>query len=223
MAVEKKKSFLLYCDLKPQIDLLSYEDKGRLLEAIFDHECGGEVKQLPPMAQIVFKGMEAQLTRDRQRYEETCSKRAEAGKKGGLKSSQKRSKMKQKEANEADIDKEKEKEKEKEKDIEKDIEIDKDNDNDIDKETDPFAETRVVCNKMFFKAFGVRPSQMEEELLLSLYATVDEDIIEYAFEQAVFKNNKNLSYVLGVIKNLRSLGINNMGDMYEYDMKTGSF
>ena len=84
MAVEKKKSFLLYCDLKPQIDLLSYEEKGRLLEAIYDHECGGEVKALPPMAEIVFKGVEAQLERDRQRYEDTCQKRAEAGKKSGV-------------------------------------------------------------------------------------------------------------------------------------------
>ena len=75
---------------------------------------------------------------------------------------------------------------------------------------------------MFFKAFGEKPSKMEEELLLSLYATVDEDIIEYAFEQAVFKNSKNLSYVLGVIKNLRNMGINNMADMYEYDRKMGN-
>ena len=142
MAIERKKGFLMYCDLKAQIDMLNYEEKGRLLEAIYDYECKGETKKLPSKVGIVFSGIEAQLKRDKEKYEQTCKKRAEAGKRGMAIRWGKTEDITddnngyQTITKITDIDKDNDKEKEKDSDIEKDNDNDKEIDNDNDKEKD---------------------------------------------------------------------------------------
>lgn len=86
--MDTKKSFILYCDFKPMFDLLDYEDKGRLIEAIFKHECGETVKALPPMVTMAFASIQPHLIRNKEKWEDIRKKRAEAGRKGGMSSKQ---------------------------------------------------------------------------------------------------------------------------------------
>lgn len=78
-----KNSFLLYTDYKKHIDLLPLEEKGKLLDAIFNYAEGIEV-ELDGMALMAFSFIKAQMDRDVEKYEEKCEKRKAAGAKGGI-------------------------------------------------------------------------------------------------------------------------------------------
>lgn len=75
----KKKSFLLYTDSTPQIELLSDEEAGQLIKGIFRYVTFGEElvtdNRVLAMTFAVFK---SQLDRGQEKYEETCRKRTEA-------------------------------------------------------------------------------------------------------------------------------------------------
>jgi hypothetical protein len=78
-----KKSFVLYCDYRQHFELLSPEDQGRLLMAIFDYVETGAEPSLEPIPMMAFSFIRAQLDRDLKKYEETCKRRAEAGRRSG--------------------------------------------------------------------------------------------------------------------------------------------
>jgi len=75
----KLKTFLLYAEAAPQIDLLSDEEAGQLLKALFHYVADGTVlatrNRVLAMTFSVFK---AQIDRGAEKYEETCQKRKEA-------------------------------------------------------------------------------------------------------------------------------------------------
>lgn len=79
-----KKSFVLYCDYRKHFSLLSPVDRGHLIMAIFDYVETGEEPELYGMAVMAFSFIRAQLDRDIEKYRETCRRRAEAGRAGGL-------------------------------------------------------------------------------------------------------------------------------------------
>ena len=115
-----KKRFYLYTDYKKHLSLLSLEQKGQLMDAIFAHAEGEDV-ELTGVVEMAFSFIAAQMDRDNENYELICEKRRESGAKGGL---AKASKAKQKLAKASKSSKSK--------DI--DIDIDIDIDKDIDKE-----------------------------------------------------------------------------------------
>lgn len=78
-----KKSFVLYLDYKKHFALLSPDDQGRLLMAIFDYVETGAEPALESMPLMAFSFIRAQLDRDSAKYEKTCKGRAEAGIKSG--------------------------------------------------------------------------------------------------------------------------------------------
>ena len=78
-----KKSFVLYCDYRKHFSLLSPEDQGRLIMAIFEYVETGVEPQLEAMPLMAFSFIRAQLDRDFASYAETCKRRAEAGRKSG--------------------------------------------------------------------------------------------------------------------------------------------
>ena len=79
----KKKSFILYCDYKEHINLLTQSQKGDLLDALFKHVDGDEVV-LEPVVAMAFSFVKSQLDRDNDKYEDVRKRRVEAGKLGGL-------------------------------------------------------------------------------------------------------------------------------------------
>lgn len=83
MAKETPKGFVLLYDYKPHLSLLSDEERGQLLMALFDYGESGIEPELSGMALMAFSFIRGQMDRDRDKYLETCRKRSESGKRGG--------------------------------------------------------------------------------------------------------------------------------------------
>ncbi|MBQ7399252.1 MAG: hypothetical protein IJW06_02150 [Clostridia bacterium] len=103
-----KRGFILFADYAEQFCSLSDAECGRLIKAIFIYETTGEVQKLPPRSSMAFSFIKNALDENRDKYAETCKKRSEAGKKGGIASAQskssKLSKCYQMQANQADTE-----------------------------------------------------------------------------------------------------------------------
>ena len=83
--------------------MLSDQETGRLFKAIFSVLSGGEEPELEGSTKIVFKVIYGQIMRDLEKWEETCRKRSEAGKKGGRPAKTEVDPEKQTKANESKI------------------------------------------------------------------------------------------------------------------------
>lgn len=84
MTINDKKSFLLYGNYETQFKLLSMEERGLLITAIFEYSNDGAVQTpLPPLVELAFSFVKENLDRDRESYLDRCEKNAENGKKGG--------------------------------------------------------------------------------------------------------------------------------------------
>lgn len=78
----KKKSFLLYEDSAPQIEMLNDEEAGQLFKAIFQYFSNGvELKTDNRVLAMTFAVFKAQIDRGQERYDNICKKRAEAANK----------------------------------------------------------------------------------------------------------------------------------------------
>lgn len=112
----KKGSFVLYADQKEVIEDLSFEEKGRLLDALFDYAVSGEVPSFDDKSLLVsFKMFKVRIDRDNEKYMEICAKRKESiEKRWGVQKNTNVYKSIQVDTN--DTDKEKDKEKDKDKD-----------------------------------------------------------------------------------------------------------
>ena len=78
-----KTSFVLYTDYLEQIEMLSREQRGDLITAIFYHVSGMEIPELDGMTNMAFSFIRSRLDRDGEKYQSIVEKRREAGKKGG--------------------------------------------------------------------------------------------------------------------------------------------
>ena len=80
----KQASFILYHDFEPMLHLLSMEQRGMLITAIFDYTVRGmKTEDLPDVVNMAFCCIQRALERDAIAYEEKCRINAENGKKGG--------------------------------------------------------------------------------------------------------------------------------------------
>ena len=80
----EKDSFVLYNSYYDLIEDLDMEQRGALLTAILEHSLGIEQTDLDPITKLAYRVIASQLDRDRKKWERTCKKRAEAGRRGGL-------------------------------------------------------------------------------------------------------------------------------------------
>lgn len=94
-----RKSFILYTDYWQHIELLTLEERGSLLTAIFDYVSSDSLPDLTGSPAMAFSFIRAQLERDYDKWNDITEKRAIAGAIGGVKSGEAR--RKQKQANEA--------------------------------------------------------------------------------------------------------------------------
>lgn len=73
-----KTSFILYLHTRPQWDLLNYEQKGRLIEALYDYvETGKEIESDDGMLIMAFSFIKGQIDRDAEKYTKRCEKNKE--------------------------------------------------------------------------------------------------------------------------------------------------
>jgi hypothetical protein len=79
----EKNSFLIYLDYEEHFNLMTNEQLGQLIRAIIEYEKTRVVPKLEGIVKMAFSFIKAQLDRDREKYEEKCSKNRENGKKGG--------------------------------------------------------------------------------------------------------------------------------------------
>ena len=79
---ENKKSFVAYADWKYTFDELSNEKAGELIKHIFAYVNDENPVSEDMLINAVFANIKHTLKRDLKRYEKTCKKRSEAGKKG---------------------------------------------------------------------------------------------------------------------------------------------
>lgn len=101
----EKKSFVLYNDSIEQINMLSDEQAGRLLKAIYAYNLDGTVPDFDDgMVKLMFSFIKNQLDRDSKKWDDICKKRAEAGRKGGKQKKANAKRAKQTKANQADND-----------------------------------------------------------------------------------------------------------------------
>jgi hypothetical protein len=63
-----KKSFILYQDYEQHIQLLTDEQAGKLLKAIFLYNQGHDV-EMEPIVQMAFSFIKVNLDRDMEKYE----------------------------------------------------------------------------------------------------------------------------------------------------------
>ena len=146
-----KNSFILYNDQKNVIDKLTDEQAGKLIKAIYAYESGEEIV-LDGLLDLVITPFITALEKDREKYQETCNKRARAGSEGGKQrvanqaNASKSKQIKQKQANQADKDN------------------DKDNDKDINKKEN----IKEKAAKIHFAEF-VTMSNVEYETLVNTH------------------------------------------------------
>lgn len=99
-----RNSFVLYVDAGQHIDLLSNEEAGAMVKALFRYAGTGEVPSgLSPAAAMAFSFIRAQIDRDGEKWEQIKQKRSEAGRRGG----RPRSQTAQQEANQEEENNEK--------------------------------------------------------------------------------------------------------------------
>ena len=78
-----KGSFVLYAEYLENIELLSMEQRGVLITALMKYVSGLDIPDMDAATTIAFSFIRSKIDKDQKKYEEVCSKRAEAGKMGG--------------------------------------------------------------------------------------------------------------------------------------------
>lgn len=75
----ERTSFVLYKEYANHIKLLTMEQRGVLLTAIYAYECETELPEMDVVVQMAFSFIRGQLERDREKYNDVCAKRSQAG------------------------------------------------------------------------------------------------------------------------------------------------
>lgn len=202
----EKDSFVLYNSYYDLIEDLDMEQRGALLTAILEHSLGIEQTDLDPITKLAYRVIASQLDRDRKKWERTCKKRAEAGRKGGIASGQARSKTKQKEANEAKASKMKqsqanEAEYEYESGSENESEDDYDYVYESESESAGRNDSTDSIREKFRKAFGREPDRPFLSGIRNKLAQVSKDDVLEVIEIAKGKQPGNPeAYIMAALK-----------------------
>ena len=83
MAHEGQKSFLMYDEYEEHFELLTDEELGALMRAIFEYKRCGKVMSLSPGAQMAFSFIKKRLDEDAKKYEARCEQNQKNAAKGG--------------------------------------------------------------------------------------------------------------------------------------------
>ena len=89
-ATEEKISFVLYSSYEEQLNLLSNEQAGELMKAIFVYARTGEKQCQDPMVTMMLGFISYQMDIDARKYAESKERRREAASKAGKISAEKR-------------------------------------------------------------------------------------------------------------------------------------
>ena len=79
-----KDSFVLYRSYLEHIRLLSNEDRGIWITAVFHYVNGLPLPEMPPEVRMAFSFVKARIDEDYKKYREAVEKKRRAGQKGGI-------------------------------------------------------------------------------------------------------------------------------------------
>lgn len=190
-----KKGFLLYLDYKEHLLLLSDEDRGKLLLALFEYAETGQIPELTGMVKMAFSFIRVQMDRDAQKYVDQCEKNRSNGTRGG-RPSKKPSGLENNSLRHKETERFSEKPKETERFFEKPKKPDNDNDKDTDKDTDLGIENTDVFSS------SERLRQSSENAVFSLPLN---DKSEYYITQAMVDEWAELYPAVDVMQDLRAM------------------
>ena len=205
----KKDSFILYTEQKAIIDKLTDEQAGKLIKAIYEYVATDKMPQLDSILDLVITPFTTALDRNKEKYEETCKRRALAGAKGGkqkVANVANASKCKQNVANVADNDNE------------HDNDSDNDNDNEYDTaiaviKSDGCADGSQQFDscvdgivKFYNENIGMITPH-EYEVLNSYRADFSDDIIIYALKLQVEAKASSIKYTKAILNNWQKKNI----------------
>ena len=78
-----KKSFVIYCDIRDQLELLTDEQVGVLFRSVVKYASNEEeLSSNDGMVKLLFSVIKKQIDRDTEKYKTVCERRREAGSKG---------------------------------------------------------------------------------------------------------------------------------------------
>lgn len=201
----KKDSFILYTEQKAIIDKLTDEQAGKLIKAIYEYVATNKMPQLDSILDLVMTPFMTALDRNKEKYEETCKRRALAGAKGG----------KQKVANVANASK-----------CKQNVANVADNDNDNDSDNDNEYDTAIAviesdgcadgsqqfdsCVDGIVKFYNENIGMItphEYEVLNSYRADFSDDIIIYALKLQVEAKASSIKYTKAILNNWQKKNI----------------
>lgn len=78
-----RNSFVLYTSYLKHIELLTIEQRGMLLTAIFKYASGAEPNGMDDMTRMAFSFIKSDMDENAEKYQKTVNARRESGKKGG--------------------------------------------------------------------------------------------------------------------------------------------
>lgn len=81
--MSEKSSFILYFGYRKHLALLSNEECGKLLMALFDYAENGQVPDLTGATAMAFSFIQDQMERDASKYAAVCERNRQNGAKGG--------------------------------------------------------------------------------------------------------------------------------------------
>lgn len=139
-----KKSFVMFTDKYEAVKLLTMEQRGVLLTAIFAHASGEELPDMDDVTRVLYTVIQGGMDACAEKYEATCERRRQAGQKGGL---AKASNAKQCLANPSNA-------KHNDTDTDTETETETDTDTETETETDTETETNTDIPKGIYKKAG---------------------------------------------------------------------
>lgn len=208
----EKKSFILYLDYKMHFDLLTNEQKGILINALFEFAENGEVQKFEDkVVEMAFSFISIQMKRDKEKYDEVCERRREAGKLGGRPKKPNGLDEKAKKPN-GFLEKQT---KAKKPDTDNDTDNDTDTDNDIKRTGKPSPAPPKSVKKKFGEYGNVSLTDEQYSQLVKDYGeSVMNDYIQRMDEYIQMKGKKYKDFNLALRNWIKKDGITKGNDSY---------
>ena len=212
----EKKSFILYLDYKMHFDLLTNEQKGILINALFEFAENGEVQKFEDkVVEMAFSFISVQMKRDKEKYDEVCERRREAGKLGGRPKKPNGLDEKAKKPNGFLEKQTKAKKPDTDNDTDNDTDTDTDTDNDIKRTCKPSPAPPKSSKKKFGEYGNVSLTDEQYSQLVKDYGEpVMNDYIQRMDEYIQMKGKKYKDFNLALRNWIKKDGITKGNDSY---------
>ena len=201
-----KDSFILYLEQKEILDMLTDEEAGKLIKAIFEYENTGTIPKLDKSLQLAFIPIKSSLDRNKEKYEKVVERNKKNIEKRWQKENTKNTSGKSgKKENTKNTDNDNER------DSDNEHELDSDNDNNNDVVGDSCVDGLQDVIDFYQNNIGlITPYALE---IFTDYAKeMPCNVIIYAMQISVEANKKTIQYIKAILNNWQKAGIKTLAD-----------